>query len=73
MSDLRWEHYAEQRREEMLNEIYDEMPKLYDGNNYDEILDNVLKYVNAEYGEWERFISREDILVIINEYTARLV
>ena len=73
MSDLVWEHYAEQRREEMLNEIYDEMPKLYDGNNYDEILDNVLKYVNAEYGEWERFISREDILVIINEYTARLV
>ena len=72
MSDLVWEHYAEQRREEMLNEIYDEMPKLYDGNNYDEILDNVLKYVNAEYGEWERFISREDILVIINEYTARL-
>ena len=73
MSDLVWEHYAEQRREEMLNEIYDEMPKLYDGNNYDEILDNVLKYVNAEYGEWERFISREDILVIINEYIARLV
>jgi len=73
MSDLVWEHYAEQRREEMLNEIYDEMPKLYDGNHYDEIIDNVLKYVNAEYGEWERFISKDDIKEIVNEYTARLV
>ncbi len=49
MSDLRWEVYAEHMQEQIFDEIYNEMPKLYQGRDFDEVVENVMKYVDATY------------------------
>jgi hypothetical protein len=72
MSDLRWEHYAEQKKEQILDEIYEKMPELYQFDNYKYFMDNLIRYVNCYYDDWERFISKEDLEELYKEYTASL-
>ena len=71
MSDLRWDNYAEQKREEMINEIYEELPKIHASKGNLE-LKSVLSHVDASYDDWERFINKEDIAEVIQEYMANL-
>ncbi len=71
MSDLRWDNYAEQKREEMINEIYEELPKIHASKGNLE-LKSVINYVNATYNDWERFINKEDITETIQEYMSNL-
>tara|TARA_R100001460_G_scaffold87292_1_gene128696 strand:+ start:210 stop:440 length:231 start_codon:yes stop_codon:yes gene_type:complete len=71
MTDLVWEHYAEQKREEMLDEIYESLPRIH-ANRGNLELKSVINYVDANYDDWERFMNKEDITEIIQEYMANL-
>ena len=71
MSDLRWEHYAEQKREEMIDEIYESLPMIH-ANKGDLELKSVISHVDASYDDWERLINKEDIAEVIQEYMANL-
>ena len=71
MTDLRWEHYAEQQREQMLDEIYESLPMIH-ANKGNLELKSVLSHVDASYDDWERFINKEDIAEVIQEYMANL-
>tara|TARA_R100001082_G_scaffold50690_1_gene27524 strand:+ start:60 stop:344 length:285 start_codon:yes stop_codon:yes gene_type:complete len=72
MSDLRWEVYAEHMQEQIFDEIYNEMPKLYQGRDFDEVVENVMKYVNTTYNDWERFFTPEQVEELVQQYTASL-
>ena len=71
MTDLVWEHYAEQKREEMIDEIYESLPMIH-ANKGNLELKSVLSHVDASYDDWERFINKEDIAEVIQEYMANL-
>ena len=71
MTDLRWEHYAEQKREEMIDEIYESLPMIH-ANKGDLELKSVISHVDASYDDWERFINKEDITEVIQEYMSNL-
>ena len=60
MTDLRWEHYEEQKREEMIDEIYESLPMIH-ANKGNLELKSVISHVDASYDDWERFINKEDI------------
>ena len=51
MSDLVWEHYAEQKREEMIDEIYESLPMIH-ANKGNLELKSVLSHVDASYDDW---------------------
>ena len=72
MSDLRWEVYAEHMQEQIFDEIYNEMPKLYQGRDFEEVVENVMKYVNTTYNDWERFFTPEQVEELVQQYTASL-
>ena len=71
MTDLRWEHYAEQQREQMIDEIYESLPMIH-ANKGNLELKSVISHVDASYDDWERFINKEDIAEVIQEYMANL-
>ena len=71
MTDLVWEHYAEQKREEMIDEIYESLPMIH-ANKGNLELKSVLSHIDASYDDWERFINKEDIAEVIQEYMANL-
>ena len=71
MTDLRWEHYAEQQREQMIDEIYESLPMIH-ANKGNLELKSVLSHIDASYDDWERFINKEDIAEVIQEYMANL-
>ena len=71
MTDLVWEHYAEQKREQMIDEIYESLPMIH-ANKGNLELKSVLSHVDASYDDWERFINKEDIAEVIQEYMANL-
>ena len=71
MTDLVWEHYAEQKREEMIDEIYESLPMIH-ANKGNLELKSVISHVDASYDDWERFINKEDIAEVIQEYMANL-
>ena len=72
MSDLMWEHYAEQKREEMLDEIYNHMGVLYEGHDMEDIVENVMNYVNKNYDDWDKYIQQGDIVELVQEYSANI-
>ena len=55
----------------MINEIYEELPKIHASNGNLE-LKSVISHVDASYDDWERFINKEDITEVIQEYMANL-
>ena len=71
MSDLEFEARQEQVREDMLDEIYESLPRIH-ANRDNLELKSVINYVDANYDDWERFMNKEDITEIIQEYMANL-
>ena len=72
MSDLEFEARQEQVREDMLDEIYNHMGVLYEGHDMEDIVQNVMKYVDTTYDDWERFFTPEQVEELIKQYTASL-
>ena len=70
-TDLIWEHYAEQKREQMIDEIYESLPMIH-ANKGDLELKSVISHVDASYDDWERFINKEDKTEVIQEYMSNL-
>ena len=67
MSDPQWDTYQEHMRETMLDDIGIAISKVHISKGYLE-LKSVIDYVNAKYNDWERFITKEDITEVFNEY-----
>ena len=67
MSDPQWDSYAEQKKETMLDDIGIAISKVHIEKGHLE-LKSVMDYVNANFGDWERFITKEDITEVFNEY-----
>ena len=67
MSDPQWDSYAEQKKETMLDDIGIAISKVHITKGELE-LKSVMDYVNANFGDWERFITKEDITEVFNEY-----
>jgi hypothetical protein len=51
----------------MLDDIAIDISKVHIGKGHLE-LKAVMDYVNATYNDWERFITKEDITEVFNEY-----
>ena len=67
MSDPQWDTYAEQKKETILDDIGIAISKVHINKGGLE-LKSVMDYVNANFGDWERFITKEDITEVFNEY-----
>ena len=67
MSDPQWDAWAEHMKETMLDDISIDIAKVHIGKGHLE-LKSVMDYVNATYSDWERFITKEDITEVFNEY-----
>ena len=67
MSDPQWDTWAEHMKETMLDDIAIDIAKVHIGKGHLE-LKAVMDYVNATYNDWERFITKEDIAEVFNEY-----
>ena len=61
MSDLEFEASQEKIREDMLDEIYNHMGVLYEGHDMEDIVQNVMNYVNKSYDDWDKYIQQGDI------------
>jgi len=72
MSDLMWEHHAERVREDMLDEIYNHMGVLYEGHDMEDIVQNVMNYVNKSYDDWDIYIQQGDIVELVQEYASHI-
>ena len=51
--------------------IYESLPMIH-ANKGDLELKSVISHVDASYDDWERFINKEDIAEVIQEYMANL-
>ena len=67
MSDPQWDAWAEHMKETMLDDIGIAISKVHITKGELE-LKSVMDYVNANFGDWERFITKEDITEVFNEY-----
>jgi hypothetical protein len=45
---------------------------LYEGKDHDDIVKNVMKYVEKTYDDWEKFIVPEKIDELVREYAEGL-
>ena len=72
MSDLEYERYAEQQRENCLEEIYPKIAEHYDGDTLDSIIDNVYNKVVSPVENYSKFVNRDDIKELVTEYANSL-
>jgi|TARA_B110000196_G_C20643851_1_gene429778 molybdopterin converting factor small subunit len=72
MSDLEFEARQEQVREDMLDEIYNQMGVLYEGHDMEDIVQNVMNYVNKNYDDWDKYIQQGDIVELVQEYASHI-
>ena len=72
MSDLEFEARQEQVREDMLDEIYNHMGVLYEGHDMEDIVQNVMNYVNKNYDDWDIYIQQGDIVELVQEYASHI-
>jgi len=70
MSDPQWDSYAEQKKEIMLDDIGIAISKVHITKGELE-LKSVMDYVNANFGDWERFITKEDVSEVFKEYVEK--
>lgn len=70
MSSPQWDSYAEQKKETMLDDIGIAISKVHITKGHLE-LKSVMDYVNANFGDWERFITKEDISEVFKEYVEK--
>ena len=72
MSDIEYEKYAEQQRENCLEEIYPKIAEHYDGDTLDSIIDNVYNKVVSPVENYSKFVNRDDIKELVTEYANSL-
>ena len=72
MSDIEYERYAEQQRENCLDEIYPKIAKHYDGDTIESIVDNVYNKVVSPVENYSKFVNRDDIKDLVSEYADSL-
>ena len=72
MSDLEYERYAEQQRENCLEEIYPKIAEHYDGDTIESIVDNVYNKVVLPVEKYTKFVSKDDIKDLVTEYADSL-
>ena len=72
MSDIEYERYAEQQRENCLDEIYPKIAKHYDGDTIESIVDNVYNKVVSPVENYSKFVNRDDIKDLVTEYADSL-
>ena len=72
MSDIEYERYAEQQRENCLDEIYPKIAKHYDGDTIESIVDNVYNKVVSPVENYSKFVNRDDIKELVTEYSNSL-
>ena len=72
MSDLEYKRYAEQQRENCLEEIYPKIAEHYDGDTLDSIIDNVYNKVVSPVENYSKFVNRDDIKELVTEYSNSL-
>ena len=72
MSDPQWDSYAEQKKETMLDDIGIAISKVHITKGELE-LKSVMDYVNANFGDWERFITKEDISEVFKDYVEKKI
>ena len=72
MSDIEYDKYAEQQRENCLEEIYPKIAEHYDGDTLDSIIDNVYNKVVSPVENYSKFVNRDDIKDLVTEYADSL-
>ena len=72
MSDIEYERYAEQQRENCLDEIYPKIAKHYDGDTIESIVDNVYNKVVSPVENYTKFVNKDDIKELVIEYADEL-
>ena len=72
MSDIEYERYAEQQRENCLDEIYPKIAKHYDGDTIESIVDNVYNKIVSPVENYTKFVNRDDIKDLVTEYADSL-
>ena len=72
MSDLEYERYAEQQRENCLEEIFENIATNYDGDTIESIVDNVWDKVVLPFESYTKFVDKDDIKELVIEYADSL-
>ncbi len=72
MSDLEYERYAEQQRENCLEEIYPKIAEHYNGDTIESIVDNVWNKVVLPFENYTKFVNKDDIKELVIEYADEL-
>ena len=72
MSDLEYEKYAEQQRENCLEEIYPKIAEHYDGDTIESIVDNVWNKAVLPFESYTKFVDKDDIKELVTEYADEL-
>ena len=72
MSDIEYERYAEQQRENCLEEIYKKIAEHYDGDTIESIVDNVYNKVVLPVEKYTKFVSKDDIKEEVQTYADEL-
>ena len=72
MSDLEYERYAEQQRENWLEQIYPKIAEHYDGDTIESIVDNVYNKVVLPVEKYTKFVSKDDIKEEVQTYADEL-
>ena len=72
MSDIEYERYAEQQRENCLEEIYPKIAEHYDGDTLESIVDNVYNKVVLPVEKYTKFVSKDDIKEEVQTYADEL-
>ena len=72
MSDIEYEKYAEQQRENCLEEIYPKIAEHYDGDTIESIVDNVYNKVVLPVEKYTKFVSKDDIKEEVQTYADEL-
>jgi len=72
MSDIEYERYAEQQRENCLEEIFENIATYYDGDTIESIVDNVWDKVVLPFESYTKFVDKDDIKELVTEYADSL-
>jgi len=72
MSDIEYERYAEQQRENCLEEIYLQIATHYDGDTIESIVDNVWDKVVSPFENYIKFVNKDDVKELVIEYADQL-
>ena len=72
MSDIEYEKYAEQQRENCLEEIYPKIAEHYDGDTIESIVNNVWNKVVKTSETYMKYVTKDCIKDEVQEYADSL-